>query len=158
MFFRKFTVYGDGTLNFKKIADVVYKELGQKDYLLAEVEFVSEETIQKLNKETRNVDAVTDVLSFPTLDGVRGKVLRAKDYPLDCEGKYLNIGSIAICAVRGAQQAEEFGHSEDREYTYLAVHGLLHLFGYDHMTDEDKLEMRAIEKRVLKKLKLGDED
>jgi rRNA maturation RNase YbeY len=56
------------------------------------------------------------------------------------------------------EQIEEFGHSEKREYTYLAVHGLLHLFGYDHMTDEDKAEMRAIEKRVLKKLKLGDEE
>ena len=148
MFSKKLMVYGDGTLNFKKIAKVVYKELGQKDYLLAEVEFVSEEIIQKLNRETRNVDAVTDVLSFPTLNDIRGKVLSAKDYPLDCEGKYLNIGSIAICAIRGAQQAEEYGHSEKREYTYLAVHGLLHLFGYDHMTDEDKAEMRSLEKEI----------
>ena len=158
MFSKKLMVYGDGTLNFKKIAKAVYKELGQKDCLLAEVEFVSEDAIQKLNKEMRNIDEVTDVLSFPTLNDIRGKVLCAKDYPLDCEGKYLNIGSIAICAVRGAKQAEEFGHSEKREYTYLAVHGLLHLFGYDHMTDEDKAEMRAIEKRVLKRLKLGDEE
>ena len=158
MFFNRFIIDGDGNINVKKIAKIIYKELGQKDKLFAEVVITSEDEIRELNKTKRNIDKVTDVLSFPTLDNIRGKVLYARDYPFSCDGKYLAIGSVAICAEQAKRQAEEFGHSEEREYTYLTVHGLLHLFGYDHMIDEDKLQMRAIEKRVLKKLGLGDDD
>jgi probable rRNA maturation factor len=158
MFSSKLRIIGDGTLNFKKIARVVYKTLSQKDKLLAEVVFVSEDEIRALNNERRGIDKVTDVLSFPTLDGAKGKVLRAKDFPYDCINGRLNIGSIAICALQGAKQAKEYGHGEEREYTYLVVHGLMHLFGYDHTTDEDKAEMRSFEKKIIKILKLGDEE
>ena len=158
MLFKKFKIDGEGNINVKKIAKVIYKELGQKDNLFAEVIITTEDEIKELNKTKRNIDKVTDVLSFPTLDGIRGKVLRGDDYPFSCDGKYLTIGSVAICAEQAKRQGEEFGHCAEREYTYLTVHGLLHLFGYDHLTDEDKLEMRTIEKRVLKKLGLGDDD
>ncbi|MCQ2399229.1 MAG: rRNA maturation RNase YbeY, partial [Clostridia bacterium] len=129
-----------------------------KAKLSAEVVFTSEEEIRELNREKRNNDSVTDVLSFPSLDNIRGEILRVEDHPFECDGKRLFLGSVAICAAQGARQAKEYGHSEKREYTYLTVHGLLHLFGYDHMTDDDKKQMRDIEKKVLKRLGLGDED
>lgn len=159
MFFKKhLKIECDGNLSSKKIAKAVYEELGQKDNLLAEVVFVNEEEILLLNNEHRKVDKVTDVLSFPTLNDIRGKVLYRKDYPLESDKKYLRIGSIAICAKQAARQALEYGNSDEREGTYLTVHGLLHLFGYDHETDEDKIEMRAIEKRVMKRLSMGEEE
>ena len=94
MFFKKhLKIECDGNLSSKKIAKAVYEELGQKDNLLAEVVFVNEEEILLLNNEHRNVDKVTDVLSFPTLNDIRGKVLYKKDYPLESDKKYLRIGS-----------------------------------------------------------------
>ncbi len=131
------------------IADAVYAVLGQTDKLRAEVIFVDGEEIKNLNRETRNIDKVTDVLSFPTLDGVRGKVLKAKDFPFDCEGEELIIGSIVLCEDRIREQAEELGHSLKRETEYLIVHGLMHLFGYDHMEEDDKAEMRVWEKKAM---------
>ena len=103
----------------------------------------------------RDTDAVTDVLSFPSIDDIRGAILKKADFPLDIdENGNLFLGSIAICVKRAEEQAEEFGHSFDRELHYLATHGLWHLLGYDHMTEEDKREMREREEKVLEKLNL----
>ena len=99
---------------------------------------------------------MTDVLSYPTLDGIRGKTLKLRDFPFDAEEGTLMVGSVVICRAQARAQAEEYGHSEEREITYLLIHGLLHLLGYDHMTEEDKREMRALEKRVL--ARLGEEE
>ena len=140
----------------KDIADAVCKVLGQTAELKAELVFVSAERIKELNRETRGIDKVTDVLSYPSLDGIRGKVLKKKDYPTEVDGKNLFIGSIAICEDKVKEQAEEFGHSEEKERTYLIVHGLMHLFGYDHMEENDKKQMREKEKAVL--ALLGTED
>jgi probable rRNA maturation factor len=143
-------------INFKKIAKAVYKTLGQKTLIKAELVFIDGAGIQELNRSTRAVDKVTDVLSYPSLDGIRGKVLDKNDYPYELDGRYLFIGSIALCEDKIKEQAEEYGHSLEREMTYLIVHGLMHLFGYDHMTDEDKSEMREKEKCALKLLGVED--
>lgn len=135
--------------NFEALADAVYETLEQTDKLSAEVEFVNEEEIADLNKRLRNVNGVTDVLSFPSLDGIRGKIIKKKNFPFDVDGGRVFIGSIAVCVKRAKEQAAEYGHSEKREFTYLICHGLLHLFGYDHMTDEDKTEMRALEEKIM---------
>ena len=127
----------------------VYRTLNQVENLSAEVVFVSEEEIKALNSENRNIDAVTDVLSFPTLDGHRGRIIKAEDYPLDVEDGRVFLGSIAVCVKRAKEQAVEYGHSEEREITYLICHGLLHLFGYDHMIESDKLEMRKLEETIM---------
>lgn len=118
--------------------------------LAVEIVFVSEEQIRSLNAETRGKDAVTDVLSYPNLDGIFLAPIRKKNFPfdLDEEGD-LVLGSIVICRARAAQQAEEYGHSLQREVHYLAVHGLCHLLGYDHETPEQKAQMRAREEAVL---------
>ena len=122
----------------------------------AEIIFIDGEKIRRLNRETRGVDAVTDVLSYPSLDGIKGKEINADDFPADLdENGCVFIGSIAICTARAREQAEEYGHSYERELFYLAVHGLWHLLGYDHMTDADKIEMREREEKILSKLGLA---
>ena len=123
--------------------------------LSAEIIITDEEYIRTLNREQRDIDSVTDVLSFPSLENIRGKKLFKKEHPadLDEEGGIF-LGSIAICEKRAKKQAEEYGHSVEREINYLAVHGLCHLLGYDHMNEEDKREMRVKEERVLKKINM----
>ena len=149
---RKLKVYVDGDFNnAQTIADSLYKTLGQKENLYVELDVVSNEEIKDLNRDNRHIDAVTDVLSFPMLDGIRGKIIDKKDFPFDYDQdeKAIFIGSVAICQDRAKEQAIEYGHSLERELSYLFVHGLLHLFGYDHMTDSDKTEMREKEEQVL---------
>lgn len=121
--------------------------------LAVEIVFTDGEGIRELNASTRGKDAVTDVLSFPNLDGIKGMPLRGEEHPFDMdeEGR-LFLGSVVICRERAAEQAEEYGHSLRREIYYLAVHGLCHLLGYDHETEEEKAEMRAREESILSRM------
>lgn len=151
----KIKVYSEENAELlSSVAEKVYKELKQRINLSVDVSFVSASEIKKLNSENRNVDAVTDVLSFPMLDRIKGKVIKKSDYPFDYDSdeKALFLGSVAICREKIISQAKEYGHSEKRETAYLFAHSLLHLFGYDHMTEEDKKEMRNIEERVMSAL------
>ncbi len=118
-----------------------------------EVVFVDGEEIRRLNAQQRGVDAVTDVLSFPSLDGIRGRALKKGDFPyeIDEEGN-LFLGSVVICRERAQEQAEEYNHSYERELHYLLVHGVLHCLGYDHMNEADKSQMRAAEEEILSKV------
>lgn len=119
----------------------------------AEVVFTDGEEIRRLNREQRNVDAVTDVLSFPALEGIRGKSLHKKEFPYDVDEEgNLFLGSVVICRERAREQAAEYGHSYERELHYLLVHGILHCLGYDHMTDEDRAQMREKEELILCKM------
>lgn len=122
-------------------------------HLAIELIFVGEEEIRRLNKDTRGIDKVTDVLSYPALDDIKGQALKGADYPfeIDEEGRLL-IGSIAICCQRAKEQAEEYGHSYERELHYLIVHGIMHCLGYDHIEEEDRAQMREQEEYILQKL------
>jgi probable rRNA maturation factor len=101
--------------------------------------FVTNEEIKNLNKEYRNVDAVTDVLSFPMEE--------------DSNGFYIPmLGDIVISTDRAFQQSKEYGHSFSREISYLTAHSMFHLMGYDHETEEEKKIMRAKEKEVMRSL------
>ncbi len=115
-----------------------------------ELVFVDGEEIRRLNAETRNIDKVTDVLSYPTMDGIKGLPLKGEEHPfeLDEEGRLL-LGSIVICKDRAREQAEEYGHSYERELHYLIVHGVMHCLGYDHIEEGDRAEMREKEESVL---------
>ena len=139
---------------FDKIADAVYKKLGQTDKLSIELDFVSPEEIQTLNREYRGVDRVTDVLSFPYLDGVKGKVIRREDFgdDIDDETDSVLIGSVCINPERAKEQAEEYGHSLKREVCYLALHGFLHCFGFDHVEKADEEEMTALANGIMDSL------
>lgn len=99
------------------------------------IAFVTNEKIKELNKRYRKKDEATDVLSFPIDNEI--------------------LGDIIISAERAANQAQEYGHSIKRELAYLTVHGILHLFGYDHHNQEDKSEMRQKEERVLTQLDIS---
>lgn len=127
--------------------------------LAVEFIFTDEEEIRRLNRELRSTDRVTDVLSFPALDGIKGKALKRRDYPCDVDDEgNLFVGSIAVCKKRAAEQAEEYGHSYRRELNYLLVHGIMHCLGYDHMTEEEKSEMREKEECILGKMGITRED
>lgn len=124
------------------------------------VTFVSRLAIKKLNKTTRNVNKVTDVLSYPNLlqdDGeIIDKKLSKKNFPYDINPETGNIviGDIVICVPRCIAQSKKYGTTKTREICYLSVHGLLHLLGYDHMTDEDKKLMREKEELVMNEIGL----
>ena len=103
---------------------------------------VDRQTIHKLNKNYRNVDRETDVLSFP-LD----------EEGFDNEGNPLILlGDIVICLDVAEEQAADFGHSLEREIMYLICHSTLHLLGYDHIEEDDKKVMRSKEKEAMKNL------
>ena len=117
----------------------------------------SEEEIREINRDFRDKDAVTDVISFPLIadekTGIIAKNLKkyAVASNIDPATKNLNLGDIYICLKRAKEQANEFGHSIDREISFLALHGLLHLMGYDHIDDYDKCVMRLKEEEILSK-------
>lgn len=104
------------------------------------ITFVDKDEIHKLNKEFRNVDRPTDVLSFPM------------DEDFFIEGVDTMLGDIVICMDVAKDQAKDFDHSLDREIMYLTAHSMLHLLGYDHLEEDEKFHMRAREKEVMKSL------
>lgn len=119
----------------------------------AELSFADEEEIRTLNREYRGVDAVTDVLSFPALEGKDGKILFS-DFDRNPETGKLMLGDVVLCKARAAEQAEEYGHSLEREIGYLELHSLLHLVGFDHENEEDRRVMRETEEKILQKIGL----
>lgn len=111
--------------------------------------------IQELNKQFRNIDNPTDVLSFPLVeyeepnnfDGIEDRV---EDYFNPDTGE-LMLGDIVISADKVISQSEEYGHSISREFCFLIVHSMLHLFGYDHMEDDERAIMEDLQRQILDK-------
>lgn len=124
----------------RAINTTVEVERAEGDFEVS-VSFVTNEEIRELNKNYRNVDSDTDVLSFPM------------DDEEDPEGVIM-LGDVILSTQKIIEQAESFGHSLEREMIYLTVHSMLHLLGYDHMTEEEKEEMRDREKEVMIALQL----
>ena len=139
--------------NAAKIEEALSRFVQTDVPLKIECEFVGEEEIRRLNAKMRGVDKITDVLSFPELESVKGKPIKKAEHPFEMdEDGALVVGSLAVCVKRAKEQAEEYGHSYNRELHYLLVHGIMHCLGYDHMSDEDKKEMREKEEFILGKL------
>lgn len=108
----------------------------------------TEDEIQRLNQEFRDIDRVTDVLSFPELDITRPiSEIVQEGGNVQAEGEFL--GDIAICVKRAEQQAAEYGNTLEEELCFLCVHGMLHLMGYDHIEKDDELKMRARQREAL---------
>lgn len=105
---------------------------------------MSLETIHSINKEYRNIDRPTDVISFAFEDDYEGesKIIVNKDLPRD-------LGEIFICSEVCINQAKEYNHSLKREMTFLFTHGLLHLLGYDHMVEEDEKVMFKLQDEIM---------
>jgi len=117
------------------------------------IRICDDEAIHEINREYRQVDRATDVLSFPTVNypqdvtaGQADKLLR-REY--DDELDAYMLGDLIISVPHVLAQAEEYGHSPEREAAYLTVHGLCHLMGYDHMEEDEKRRMRAMEEKIL---------
>lgn len=122
----------------------------QKDAEVSVV-FVDDEEIRKINNEFRNIDASTDVLSFPQYE-------YEKEGEISSEDEILILGDIIISPEHAISQANEYGHSVNREVGYLTAHSILHLLGYDHMEKEEKNHMRTKEEEIMSSLGLTREE
>lgn len=116
-----------------------YEEFGD-DFEVC-VSFVDKDEIQRMNREYRDIDRVTDVLSFPQYDEDGGFV--------GIEDEDIFIGDVVLCVDKAHEQAVEYGHSFEREMIYLTIHSILHLLGYDHEEEDDKVQMRSREKAII---------
>ena len=121
--------------------------------------FVDNNEIKEINNSTRAINRETDVLSFPMLEYKEKKVFKEmyKNYKFsqcDFDGDELVLGDIVLSLEKALEQSEEFNHSYEREASYLVVHSVLHLLGYDHMEDEEKKIMRSREEEILNKLNI----
>lgn len=139
----------------KKVIEQCFKEEKlENSKLNISITLTTPENIRKINKEYRNVDNETDVLSFPIFEKeeLDKKILNNKFEYEDI------LGDIVISIKRVEEQAKEYGHSFERELSYMLVHGFYHLMGYDHIKEEDKLVMRSKEEKVLTKLGITREE
>lgn len=143
-------------MTIKKVLNHAADKLSQpSDKLQVSVSIVSPEEIRELNRTNRQVDSVTDVLSFPTIDAGR-KVIDVDEFAsdIDPETGLLNLGDIVICLERAKEQAESYGHSLKRELAFLSLHGMLHLLGYDHMNEQDEEQMFSLQTVILEEVKI----
>lgn len=133
-------------LDVKKYRDViksVFKTIDDNHEM--NVIFVDKDTIQQINRDYRGIDRVTDVISFAMHDN---------EYCEEIEESENELGDIFICIDRALEQASDYGHSIEREVGFLAVHGYLHLCGYDHMNEEDEKVMFKKQDEILETAKL----
>ena len=115
------------------------------------VTFTDNEGIRALNREFRDIDKETDVLSFPLVS------FEGTDEPPVDDGENM-LGDIVLSLEKAREQAEQFGHSVEREIAFLCIHSTLHLLGYDHMTEDEETEMRAKQREVLSAMGLEIKD
>jgi len=116
------------------------------------------EGIREINREYREIDKATDVLSFPMLSyevaGDFSKLEEEYDDNFNPDTGEIMLGDIIISVDKVAEQAESYGHSLEREFAFLIVHSMLHLFGYDHMTPEEAAEMEEKQRVILNELQI----
>ena len=149
-------------IDYEKIADRVINEALDYEKCPYEVELnlllTSNENIRKINNEYRNIDSPTDVLSFPMIEYEKpSDFSKLEDSTLDNfnpETGELILGDIIISVPKIVEQAEKYGHSTEREFAFLVVHSMLHLFGYDHMEANDAKIMEAKQDEILNKLEI----
>ena len=142
-----FEGYDEYEAHYMSIIEVTLSTLGLDFSPIVSVSFVDNEFIHKMNKEYRDIDRPTDVISFAFLDGEDNvdAVLHSK--------APISLGDIYISIDKAKEQAEEYGHSLKRELSFLFVHGLLHLLGYDHMKKEDEEIMFPLQDKILSQIK-----
>ncbi len=117
------------------------------------VMFTDDEEIHELNRLHRGVDRPTDVLSFPLFEYDENGDITEDDLDFNPNGEMI-LGDIVISLETASRQAQEYGHSFEREIGFLTVHSMLHLFGYDHMTPEDEEEMFGYQREILERMGL----
>ena len=113
--------------------------------------------IQEMNQNFRQIDRATDVLSFPMIDYEEAGNFEFLEDVMDAfhpESGELMLGDIVISKEKVISQAVEYGHSVEREYAFLIAHSMLHLFGYDHMEDQERIVMEAKQKEIMEQLQI----
>ncbi len=131
-----------------KVLNQCFIEEGlEETNIYVSITLTNPENIRKLNKKYRNIDKETDVLSFPMFEKEEIQNIKKIEYREP-------LGDIVVSVKRVEQQAKEYGHSFERELAYMIVHGFYHLVGEDHIEEKDKLQMRAKEENVLRKLNI----
>ena len=148
----KIGFYKRTILKLIKESEKVLKEDFKDVYV--SINFVSDEEIQRLNKEFRNIDKVTDVLSFPNLNKSPNEKLKKYRKLSDFDTNLLFLGDIVISKNVAKKQAREYEHSLKREVCFLALHGFLHLLGFDHIKTEDEKIMLKLQNRILSEVSL----
>lgn len=135
----------------EKVIEKCYEEEKlMQSMLTTTITLTTPENIQKINKEYRKIERATDVLSFPIFEKEELEEKRKKQ---DFTHEDM-LGDIIVSIEKVKEQANEYRHSFERELSYMIVHGFYHLLGYDHITEEQKSEMRAKEDKILKILKI----
>ena len=135
----------------KKVLTTCFKEEKiEESNLYITITLTTPEQIRQINKQYRNIDKATDVLSFPMFekDELDEKIEKQEYSHEDV------LGDIVISIERVQEQAQEYGHSFERELSYMVVHGFYHLMGYDHIEEKDKKVMRPKEEKILNELKI----
>ena len=139
--------------HIEELVATVLKHAAKEEGMLGEVEvsvtFMSDEEIQAVNAEYRGIDKPTDVISFALEEMIEGEVAIIAE-----DGMPTVLGDIIISVDTANRQAEDYGHTVDREIGFLALHGFLHLLGYDHMNAEDEAKMFGRQKEILDSLGL----
>lgn len=147
-------VYSCYELPFQLVADCCQIAESISLSLAVHVRLTNDSVIRKINQEYRNIDRSTDVLSFPTVNYSVGRTAKSSKKLLkmeyDPELGACMLGDIILSYDHVVAQAQEYGHSVQREFCYLFAHGLFHLMGYDHMKDDEKKEMRKMEENALR--------
>ena len=135
----------------KKVIEKCFEEEKiQNSKLCMTIILTTPQNIRKINKEYRDIDKETDVLSFPMFEKDElDKKIENNDFEYEDV-----LGDIVISIEKVKEQAEEYGHSFERELSYMLVHGFYHLMGYDHIEEEDKKVMRPKEEKILKSLEI----
>lgn len=135
----------------RKVLEYCFKEENiESSNMEITITLTTPENIKKINRKYRNIDKATDVLSFPMFEKDElDKKIKEKDF----EHEDI-LGDIIISIEKVEKQAKEYGHSFERELSYMLVHGFYHLMGYDHIKEEDKKIMRPKEEKILNDLKI----
>ena len=135
----------------EKVLKKCFEEEGLMDSkLIMTITFTTPEEIRKINKKYIKIDRATDVLSFPMFEKAElDEKIKNKDFLYEDV-----LGDVIISIDKVKEQAEEYGHSFERELSYMLVHGFYHLMGYDHIEEEDKKIMRPKEEKILNELKI----
>ena len=137
--------------NIKRAIVLTLKNLNQdyKRFVLS-VTFLNQDEMRELNSRTRNIDKVTDVLSYPNFNMKPFDKIDTNDEN-NFMGKNIFLGDMALCLERAKEQAEEYGHSLLKEVVKLVIHSTLHLMGFDHIEDDDYVVMNHEEEKIASK-------